>query len=186
MSRIGDLPILIPASVTVKESGGQIVVAGPKGELNLIAPISITVNIKDEEILVTRKSEESKIKALHGLTRSLIANMVLGVSEGWSKNLELVGVGYRAETDGGNKLILNVGFSHPVMVMGIEGVQFEVKDNTKISVFGIDKAKVGQMAAKIKNIRPPEPYKGKGIRYAGEYIKKKVGKAGKVGVGGAK
>lgn len=185
MSRIGNLPILISSSVTVQETEGKIVVLGPKGELNLVVPAGITVDIKNQEVCVTRKSEDSKTKALHGLTRSLLANMVLGVTEGWSKNLELVGVGYRAETNG-NKLILNVGFSHPIEIIGAEGVQFEVKENTNILVSGIDKEKVGQAAAKIRSIKPPEPYKGKGIRYAGEYIKKKVGKAGKAGVGGVK
>lgn len=185
MSRIGNMPILIPTPVTVQKTDGEVVVGGPKGELKMKVPVGILVDMKNQEVLITRKSEESKVKALHGLTRSLIANMVVGVTEGWSKNLELVGVGYRAETDG-NKLILNIGFSHPVEVIGVEGIRFEVKDNTSIVIVGIDKEKVGQAAAKIRNIKPPEPYKGKGIRYAGEYIKKKVGKTGKVGVGGAK
>ncbi len=185
MSRIGSMPILIPDSITVGVTGKQVVVSGPKGELKMTLPKGIMVEAEKGQVVTARKSEEKKIKALHGLVRSLINNMILGVSEGWSKNLELVGVGYRAETNG-SQLTLSVGFSHPVEVTGVEGVHFEVRDNVNIKVSGIDKEKVGQVAAKIRNIKPPEPYKGKGIRYAGEYIKKKVGKAGKIGTGGVK
>lgn len=182
MSRIGNLPIPIPEGVTVKNTGGSILVSGPKGELNLAEIPGILMDIKDQVVEVKRKSEEKKLKALHGLTRSKVSNMIHGVTEGWSKNLELVGVGYRAETNG-SKLRLNIGFSHPVEVLAPEGVQFEVKDNTKITVSGIDKEKVGEMSAKIRNIRPPEPYKGKGIRYEDERVRRKAGKVG-VAIGG--
>lgn len=185
MSRVGNMPILIPEGVLAQSFDGQIVVNGSKGELKMAVPEGIKVEIKDGVVMVGRQSEEKKIKAMHGLVRSLIANMIIGVSEGWSKNLELIGIGYRAVNDGGN-LSLNVGFSHPVEVVAPEEIHFEVKDNTKIIVTGIDKAEVGRMAAKIRNIKPPEPYQGKGIRYEGERVRRKAGKAGKVGAGGVK
>ena len=182
MSRIGNAPILIPAGVTIEKNGINIVVNGPKGILKMEVALGIKVEIEGDRIIVKRKNDQKKIRALHGLVRSLIANMTVGVTEAWSKNLELVGVGFRAQTDGG-KLTLNVGYSHPVEVSAPEGVQFEVTDNTKIKVTGIDKQLVGQLAANIKKVRVPDVYKGKGIRYEGEYIRKKAGKSAKVGVG---
>ncbi|QQG43638.1 MAG: 50S ribosomal protein L6 [Candidatus Daviesbacteria bacterium] len=180
MSRVGNLPISIPNSVTVEKTGSKIVVAGPKGSLELMIHRGINVEVDDSQVLVKRKNDEPKLRALHGLIRNLIANMVMGVSEGWSKNLELFGVGFRA-AGGGDKLTLNVGFSHPVEVQAPEGINFEVRDSVKIKVSGIDKQLVGQIAANIKKIKVPDVYKGKGIRYEGEYIRKKPGKAGKVG-----
>lgn len=185
MSRIGNMPILIKKEVSVHQTDDQIVVSGLKGELKMVVPVGIEVETKDDTLVVSRQSEAQKIKALHGLVRSLLANMVTGVSEGWSKTLELVGVGFRAQTDG-SKLTLNIGFSHPVEVVADEGITFEVKDSTNIILSGSDKEKVGNLAARIRNIKPPEPYKGKGIRYAGEYIRKKAGKAAKAGAGGVK
>ncbi len=184
MSRIGNAPILIPDSVTVENTDGLVVVIGDKGKLEMNVDPKIKVDIKDRQVLVKRINEEKTTKAMHGLTRALIANMVTGVEKGWSKNLELTGVGYRAQTDG-SKLILNIGFSHPVDVQAPEDIQFEVKDNTKIVISGIDKQLVGETSAKIRAIKKPEPYKGKGIRYEGEYIRRKAGKAGKVGATGA-
>ncbi|TSC66749.1 MAG: large subunit ribosomal protein L6 [Microgenomates group bacterium Gr01-1014_80] len=184
MSRIGNAPILIPAGITVEKTEGRIIVNGEKGRLETNLDSRIEVDIKDGQVLVSRKNEEKATKAMHGLTRALIANMVLGVEKGWSKNLELSGVGFRAQTDG-SKLTLTIGFSHPVDVQAPEGIQFEVKDNTRITVSGIDKQLVGETSAKIRAIKPPEPYKGKGIRYEGEYIRRKAGKAGKVGAAGA-
>ena len=194
MSRIGDAAILIPAGVTVQKTGSDLMVHGPKGSLSLQVASEIKVEIEGNQIMVKRKNDQKKIRALHGLVRSLIANMVVGVTEAWSKNLELVGVGFRAQTDGG-KLTLNVGYSHPVEVLAPDGITFEVLDNTKgasgttgasgtkIKVSGIDKELVGQLAANIKKVRVPDVYKGKGIRYEGEYIRKKAGKSAKVGVG---
>lgn len=183
MSRIGDAPILITSGVTVEKTGKTISVNGPKGNLKMEVNPAITVEIEGEKVIVKRKSEEKEIKALHGLTRSLIANMVKGVTETWSKNLELVGVGFRAQVIG-SKLTLNVGYSHPVEIEALDGITFEVVDNIKIKVFGIDKQLVGQMAANIKKVRVPDVYKGKGIRYEGEYIRKKLGKTGKIGAAG--
>lgn len=184
MSRIGNAPILIPAGVTVEKVGRTINVSGPKGMLTVNLDPVISVEIAGETIIVKRKNDQKKIKALHGLTRSLIANMITGVTVSWSKNLELVGVGFRAQV-AGNKLIVNVGFSHPVEIIAPDGIIFEVTDNTKIKVSGIDKQLVGQVAANLKKVRPPDVYKGKGIRYEGEYIRKKVGKSAKIGVTGA-
>lgn len=180
MSRIGNAPILIPAGVTVEKTVDHLVVNGAKGKLETAIDPRMEVEIKDGQIVVTRKNEEKATKAMHGLTRALISNMIVGVEKGWSKNLELVGVGFRAQSSG-NGLTLNVGFSHSVEVEAPEGISFEVKENTKITVSGIDKQLVGQIAAKIRDIKPPEPYKGKGIRYEGEYVRRKAGKAGKVG-----
>lgn len=188
MSRIGNAPILIPSGVTVEKIGRAFNVTGPKGMLNLEVDPSISIDLDGEKIIVKRKGDLAKIRALHGLTRSLIANMVRGVIDGWSKNLELVGVGFRAQT-AEDKLVLNIGFSHPVEIIAPEGIIFEVTDNTKIKVSGIDKQLVGQTAASIRKIKTPDVYKGKGIRFEGEYIRKKVGKAAKagvVGVGGTK
>lgn len=184
MSRIGNSPIIIPGEVTVGKTGRTITVTGPKGSLSLDVNESITVEIEGNQVIVKRKGDQQKVKALHGLTRNLIANMVTGVTSLWSKNLELVGVGFRAQVNG-NKLTLNVGFSHPVEIVAPDGITFEVTDNTKIKVSGADKGLVGQISANIKKVRIPDVYKGKGIRYAGEYIRKKVGKSAKVGAAGA-
>lgn len=184
MSRIGNAPIIIPAGVTVEKTNHLVNVTGPKGNLNQNIDAAISVVVEAEKIIVKRKNEQKKIKALHGLTRSLLANMIAGVTNGWSKDLELVGVGFRAQLNG-TKLVLNVGYSHPVEVEAPEGINFEVADNTKIKVTGIDKQLVGQVAANLKKVRVPDVYKGKGIRYMGEYIRKKVGKSAKVGVAGA-
>lgn len=184
MSRIGNALILIPSGVTVSKTGQQVSVAGPKGNLSLIVDPAIGIKIAEGKVIATRASEEKRVKALHGLTRSLIANMITGVTSLWSKKLELVGVGFRAQLSA-NKLILNVGFSHPVEIVALKGITFEVADNTKIKVFGADKGLVGQVAANIKKVKKPDVYKGKGIRYEGEYIRKKVGKSAKVGAAGA-
>lgn len=183
MSRVGNSPILIPEGVTV-EAGKAVLVTGPKGSLELAVDPAIGVEIKDGKVIVRRKGEQKRVKSLHGLTRNLIANNIVGVTSGWSKDLELVGVGFRAQ-DSGGKLTLNVGYSHPVEVEAPVGISFEVSENTKIKISGIDKQLVGQVAANIKKIRVPDVYKGKGIRYAGEYIRKKLGKTGKVGATGA-
>ena len=184
MSRVGDAPILIPSGVTVEKAGREVVISGPKGNLKMEVNPSITLEVIEGKIIVKRKNDLKKVKALHGLVRSLTNNMVLGVTEGWSKNLELVGVGFRAQVSG-NQLVLNVGYSHQVEIEAPEGIAFEVLDNTKIKVTGFDKQLVGQIAANIKKVRVPDVYKGKGIRYQGEYIRKKVGKSAKVGVAGA-
>lgn len=184
MSRIGATPILIPTGVTVEKTGLHVVVNGPKGSLKLEVNPAIKVGIDNNTITMKRKNDQKKVKALHGLTRNLIASMVKGVTEGWSKTLELVGVGFRAQVNG-NQLILNVGYSHPVEVSAPVGIAFEVENNIKIKVSGVDKQLVGQVAANLKKIRVPDVYKGKGIRYEGEYIRKKAGKSAKVGVAGA-
>ncbi len=178
MSRIGRAPITVPAGVEVKAADGFVTVKGPKGELNQHISQNMTVDIKDGEIHVSRPNDEKENRALHGLTRKLIANMVTGVTEGYTKALEIVGVGYRASKNG-NVLTLNVGYSHPVDMPDPEGITTEVENNTKIYVKGIDRQLVGQHAANIKKVRKPEPYKGKGIRYSGEYIRIKEGKTGK-------
>lgn len=183
MSRIGSLPIQIPVGVLVLKTGSTLVVKGPKGELKMEVEPAISLDISEEVVSFKRKNDQKKVRALHGLTRALVANMVLGVTDGWSKKLELVGVGYRAASDG-KKLTLSVGFSHPVEMEAPGGVEFAVFDNTKITISGINKELVGQVAANVRAIRPPEPYKGKGIRMTGEYIRRKAGKAGKVGVAG--
>lgn len=184
MSRVGDAPIIIPSGVTIEKNGQNLVVNGPKGSLKLEVNSQVKVEIEEGLVKVVRKNDTKVVRALHGLFRNLINNMVLGVTEGWSKNLELVGVGFRAQ-GAGNKLVLNVGYSHPVEIEAAEGITFEVSDNTKIKVSGIDKQLVGQVAANIKKVRIPDVYKGKGIRYEGEYIRKKVGKSAKVGAAGA-
>jgi large subunit ribosomal protein L6 len=182
MSRIGYAPIQIPNGVTVEKTGNQIMVTGSKGSLSFGIAEEIEVETEGSQMLIKRKNDQKQTKAMHGLTRALLNNMVIGVSAGWTKKLELIGVGYRAQSSG-DKLTLNVGYSHPVEVLAPEGIRFEVADNTKILVSGIDKILVGQIAAKIKSVKAPEPYKGKGIRYEGEYIRRKAGKAGKVGAG---
>ncbi|GAB4276606.1 MAG: 50S ribosomal protein L6 [Candidatus Promineifilaceae bacterium] len=180
MSRIGKLPITIPNGVKVDVSGSEVKVTGPKGSLTQIIPADMSVNIEDGVLTVQRPSDSREHRALHGLTRALINNMVLGVSEGFSKVLEIEGVGYRAEMKG-KTLVLNVGYSHPVEFEPPKDVEFRVEDRNKtIIVFGIDKQVVGEIAANIRKMRPPEPYKGKGIRYRGEYVRRKAGKAGKV------
>lgn len=188
MSRIGSAPIIIPSGVEVSVNGETVTVIGPKGTLALNLMPDIKAIVGEGKIEIQRKSEEKKIKALHGLIRSLIANMVKGVTNLWTKELELVGVGFRAQVNG-NKLILNVGYSHPVEVNAPENISFEVFENTKIKVSGIDKELVGQISANIKKVRVPDVYKGKGIRYQGEYIRKKAGKSAKAvgaAAGGAK
>ena len=184
MSRIGNLPITIPAKVTVKQSGQNVEVSGPKGSLQIEIDPAIKMEILENQIILKRKNEQKKVKSLHGLSRSLLNNMILGVTEGFSKDLELLGVGFRAQVNG-DKLILTIGYSHPVEIQAPTDIVFEVSDNTKIKVSGIDKQLVGQVAANIKKVRPPDVYKGKGIRYVGEYIRKKVGKSAKVGATGA-
>jgi large subunit ribosomal protein L6 len=179
MSRIGKEPVPIPSGVDVALSDGTVTVKGPRGELSQAIPDGVTVDIADNEVVVTRASDHRKHRALHGLTRSLIANMVTGVTNGYSKSLEIVGVGYRAQARGSNALVIQAGYSHPVEVTAPEGVTFEVPSPTRITVSGASKQVVGQVAANIRAIRKPEPYKGKGIRYAGEQVRRKVGKAGK-------
>lgn len=180
MSRIGSLPILIPDNVEVTKTGSHLAVKGDKGSLEIDINQNIKVEMGNKQIIFKRKNDQKKVKALHGLTRSLVYNMIIGVNKGWSKSLQLVGVGFRAQT-ADNKIILNVGFSHQVEVEAPPGISFEVFENTKIVVSGIDKQLVGQVAVNLKKVRVPDVYKGKGIRYEGEYIRKKVGKAGKVG-----
>lgn len=182
MSRIGDAPIQIPSAVAVEVNGQKVAVKGLLGQLEMEFQPEVKVSVENQIVTVKRKRQDNVSKSLHGLTRSLIANMITGVEKGWEKKLELVGVGFRAQTDGG-ELTLNVGFSHPVEITAPEGIKFAVADNTKITVSGIDKALVGQVAASVRKVRPPEPYQGKGIRYAGEYVRRKAGKAGKVGAG---
>lgn len=177
MSKIGKAPIAIPQEVTAKVEGTQVTVVGPKGELNLKFRPEINVTLDGSQIKVARKSENKLAKSLHGLTRSLIANMIKGVTEGHEKTLEITGVGYRATKQGEN-LLLNVGYSHTVTIEPSPGIQLETKEN-KIIVTGADKAQVGETAAKIRRVRPPEPYKGKGIKYFGEIIRRKAGKAAK-------
>lgn len=157
-------------------------ISGPLGKLEREVDPKIKVEVVDNQILVKRQKEDRLSRSLHGLTRSLIANMVTGVFKGWQKKLELVGVGYRAQTTG-DKIILNVNYSHPIEITVPENIKFEVEDNTKITVSGVDKNLVGQIAATIHKVRPPEPYKGKGIRYLGEYVRRKTGKVGKIGTG---
>ena len=175
MSRIGKSPIQIPAGVSVSISPGRVMVNGPLGELSQTVPQRMTIEHKESEILVARPTERGDDRALHGLTRSLVANMVEGVTKGFEKSLEIQGVGYRAAMRGAD-LELNVGFSHPVVKKPPLGITFEVPAPNQVVVKGIDKQKVGQVAAEVRAVRPPEPYKGKGIRYAGEYVRRKVGK----------
>ena len=175
MSRIGRQPIELPAGVSVSISPGRVMVNGPLGELSQQVPARIKVEQQDSTIVVTRPTERGDDRALHGLTRTLIANMVEGVTKGFEKRLEIQGVGYRAALRG-TDLELNVGFSHPVVLKAAQGITFEVPAPTQVIVKGIDKQLVGQAAAEVRKVRPPEPYKGKGIRYEGEYVRRKVGK----------
>ena len=178
MSRIGRMPVVIPSGVDVTINGRQVSVKGPKGELSLEVAAPIEVSKDDGVITVTRPSDEGEIRALHGLSRSLIANMVTGVTDGYRKTLEIVGVGYRVQARG-NDLEFALGFSHPVPVHAPAGISFRVETPTRVVVEGIDKQQVGEVAANIRKLRKPDPYKGKGVRYQGEQIRRKVGKAGK-------
>jgi large subunit ribosomal protein L6 len=175
VSRIGKQPIELPSGVNVAISPGRVQVNGPLGELSQNVPARMQIEQDDGNLLVKRPTDRGDDRALHGLTRSLIANMVEGVTKGFEKRLELQGVGYRA-TLRGSDLELNVGFSHPVVVKPPQGISFEVPDQTSVLVKGIDKQQVGEIAAEVRKVRPPEPYKGKGIRYEGEYVRRKVGK----------
>ncbi len=179
MSRIGKSPIAVPGGVNVDITEGTVTVKGPNGTLSRVLPGEITVRQDGEVLLVERPNDERQNRALHGLTRTLVANMVQGVTGGFTRELEIVGVGYRAEAQGPGALKMALGFSHPVIVEAPEGVTFEVPQPTRVVVKGIDKEKVGQVAANIRSLRKPEPYKGKGVRYAGEKILRKAGKAGK-------
>jgi large subunit ribosomal protein L6 len=178
MSRIGRKPIDIPAGVEVEIDGSRVAAKGPKGELSATFVPEIGITREDNQLVITRPSDQPSHRALHGLTRALINNMVTGVNTGFQKTLEIVGVGYRA-TQKGEGLEIAAGYSHPVTIDAVKGIQFEVPIPTRIIISGIDKQAVGEVAAKIRAIRPPEPYKGKGIKYAGEHIRRKVGKTAK-------
>jgi len=182
MSRIGKAPIIVKPAVTITVNGNSISVKGPKGSLSFVIPVGISVVMKDQVLTVATSGKDKKISALHGLVRAQIDNMIHGVSEGWTKTLVLSGVGYRAALTG-NNLVLTVGFSHPVTIVPPPGIQFSIVEG-KIIVSGADKQVVGQIASDIRKVKPPEPYKGKGIMYEGEHIRKKAGKSAK-GVGGA-
>lgn len=177
MSRVGRKPVPVPQGVSVTLDGGRITVKGPKGELSRTVPPEMTVLVENGEVKVSRPSDESRHRALHGLARALIHNMVLGVSKGFSRQLEIQGVGYRAEANPAG-LRLQVGFSHPVEYKAPKGIKLSVENNTLVTVEGIDKELVGQVAAEIRGVRPPEPYKGKGIRYKDEQVRRKAGKTG--------
>ena len=178
MSRIGRKPIVIPAGVEVNVNDHVVTVKGPKGTLNSNINPMMNVKVENGEVVVTRPNDEKQARSLHGLTRTLINNMVEGVTNGFKKELEIQGVGYRAAKQG-KTLVLNLGYSHPVNIPEVDGITIDVPDPLKIVINGIDKQKVGQFAAEVREKRPPEPYKGKGIRYAGEYVAHKEGKAGK-------
>ncbi|MBF6605528.1 MAG: 50S ribosomal protein L6 [Chloroflexi bacterium] len=180
MSRIGRLPIAVPAGVDVAIDGRSITVSGPKGSLHRDLHPDMTVRQEDGTILVSRPTEQKVHKQLHGLTRTLVANMVIGVSTGYRKGLEITGVGYRAQKVG-ERLLLNLGYSHPIEIDPPSGISFEVENPTRVAVVGIDKELVGQVAATVRSTRKPEPYKGKGVRYTGEVVRRKAGKAGKIG-----
>ena len=178
MSRIGNKPIAIPEGIDVKVNGSEVTVKGPKGTLNDTFRSEINIAVEGNEVIVTRPSDAKEHRALHGLTRTLIANMIEGVSKGFAKELEVNGVGYRVAKQG-KDLVMNLGYSHQVIMSETEGISIEVPNPNKIIISGPDKQKVGQFAAEVREKRPPEPYKGKGIKYAGEYIRRKEGKAGK-------
>jgi len=178
MSRIGRLPIEIPSGVAVTVDGSAVTVKGPKGELALTVAEPIEVKVEEGQILVTRPDDERESRSLHGLTRTLIANQIVGVTQGYSKALEIVGTGYRVQAKG-SALEFALGFSHPITVEPPAGISFAVEGNNKVTVHGIDKQAVGEVAANIRKLRKPEPYKGKGVRYAGEVVRRKAGKAGK-------
>ena len=179
MSRVGRSPITVPSNVTVTLSGATVNVKGPQGTLERNLPEGITIAQEGDTLVVSRPDDERRARSLHGLSRSLVANMVSGVTDGFTKELEIVGVGYRASARGSNTIELALGFSHPVVVDAPEGISFEVPVPTRIIVKGIDKEKVGQVAADIRKLRKPEPYKGKGVRYANERVLRKAGKAAK-------
>jgi large subunit ribosomal protein L6 len=178
MSRIGRLPIAIPAGVDVTIDGSAVTVKGPKGELSLNVKTPIEVKLEEGQVLVTRPDDERESRSLHGLTRTLIANQIIGVTDGYSKGLEVVGTGYRVAADGAN-VTFALGFSHPITVAPPAGISFTVEGNNRLTVSGIDKQAVGEVAANIRKLRKPEPYKGKGVRYAGEVVRRKAGKSGK-------
>ena len=178
MSRIGRLPIDIPAGVTVSVDGRAVAVKGPKGELSITVARPIEVSVEDNQVVVTRPDDERESRSLHGLTRTLINNNIIGVTQGYTKGLEVVGTGYSVQQKGSN-IEFALGFSHPVLVEPPAGITFTVEGNNKVTVSGIDKQAVGETAANIRKIRKPEPYKGKGVRYAGEVVRRKAGKAGK-------
>ncbi|MEG0600576.1 MULTISPECIES: 50S ribosomal protein L6 [Vagococcus] len=178
MSRIGNKPVVIPAGVTITQNGTSVTVKGPKGELTREFSPNITLNIEEGVVTLTRPDDSKENKTMHGTMRANLNNMVVGVSEGFAKALELIGVGYRAQLQG-KKLVLNVGYSHPVEFDAPEGIEIEVPSNTSIIVKGSNKEVVGELAANIRGTRPPEPYKGKGVRYVGEHVRRKEGKTGK-------
>lgn len=178
MSRIGNKVITLPAGVEISQKGNEVTVKGPKGELTTKFSPLIIINVDGNEVTLTRPDDTKESKTMHGTMRANLNNMVIGVSEGFQKSLELIGVGYRAQLQG-KKLVLNVGYSHPVEIEAPAGIEFEVPSNTNVIVKGIDKQVVGEVAANIRGVRPPEPYKGKGIRYTGEYVRRKEGKTGK-------
>jgi large subunit ribosomal protein L6 len=179
MSRIGKLPVAVPSGVDVQVDASTVTVKGPKGTLSHVVPAPITVEKAEGTVEVRRPDDERRSKALHGLTRTLINNMVVGVTEGYEKKLEIVGVGYRVLSKGPTQLEFQLGYSHSITFDAPEGITFQVEGPTKLGVQGIDKQLVGEVAANIRKLRKPEPYKGKGVRYAGEHIRRKVGKAGK-------
>ncbi|MCL2652358.1 MAG: 50S ribosomal protein L6 [Propionibacteriaceae bacterium] len=179
MSRIGRMPIIVPAGVDVSIDGRSVQVKGPKGTLSRTIAEPITIKQEADQLLVERPDDERRSRSLHGLTRTLVANMVTGVKDGYERKLEIVGVGYRVVMKSPTQLEFALGFSHPVVVDAPEGITYNVETQTRFSVLGIDKEVVGENAANIRKIRPPEPYKGKGVRYAGEHVRRKVGKAGK-------
>jgi large subunit ribosomal protein L6 len=178
VSRIGNKIVVLPAGVEVKQNGSDITVKGPKGELTRTFSEDIQMNIEGNEVTFTRPDDSKEMKTIHGTTRANFNNMVVGVSEGFQKALELIGVGYRAQLQG-SKLVLSVGYSHQVEIVAPEGITIEVPANTSVIVKGISKEAVGELAANIRGVRPPEPYKGKGIRYVGEFVRRKEGKTGK-------
>ncbi|WP_314354478.1 50S ribosomal protein L6 [Granulicatella elegans] len=178
MSRIGNKPVVIPAGVTIDLKDNTVTVKGPKGELSYTFNQNITLVQNEGEVVFTRPDDTKENKTIHGTTRAVFNNMVVGVTEGFQRELELIGVGYRAQLQG-KKLVLNVGYSHPVEFTPEEGIEIEVPSNTKVIVKGYDKQKVGELAANIRGVRPPEPYKGKGIRYVNEFVRRKEGKTGK-------
>jgi len=180
MSRIGRLPVPVPSGVDVTIEGRELTVKGPKGTLSRTLHPDMSIAKEDGTIVVTRPTEQKTHKQLHGLTRTLVNNMVIGVTDGYRKGLEITGVGYRAALNG-KKLTLNLGYSHPIEIDPPEGITFELENPTHLAVVGIDKELVGRIAAQVRSTRKPEPYKGKGVRYAGEYVRRKAGKAGKIG-----
>src|SRR4051794_10894457 len=177
MSRIGKLPVPVPSGVEVTIDGSVVSVKGPKGQLRHTVVAPITVEQTDGQVVLNRPDDERESKSLHGLSRTLVANMITGVSEGYTKRLEIIGVGYRVIAKGPTELELNLGYSHPINVKAPEGITFAVETPTRFSVAGIDKQRVGEVAANIRKLRKPEPYKGKGVRYEGEQVRRKVGKA---------